>query len=110
MYSLYSLKLTAIYPAYLFIFKVKFTSVNDGHEAPRNHIVESDPKTGKTVFDWWDKPDKIDTAVIVQCFPLYSILLAVNRTRIDFLSLDIEGHELKVLQTIPWNKVDIRVI
>lgn len=45
-----------------------------------------------------------------QCFPLYSILLAVNRTRVDFFSLDIEGHELKVLQTIPWHKVDIRVL
>ena len=32
----------------------------------------------------------------VQCFPLYSILLAVGRTSIDFFSLDVEGHELKV--------------
>ena len=47
--------------------------------------------------------------VQVQCFPLYSILLAVNRTRIDFLSLDIEGSELDVLNTIPWHKVDIQV-
>ena len=31
----------------------------------------------------------------VQCFPLYSILLAVGRTSIDFFSLDVEGHELK---------------
>lgn len=51
-----------------------------------------------------------DTTTIAQCFPLYSILLAANRTRLDFLSLDIEGHELKVLQTIPWSKVDISVI
>ena len=45
----------------------------------------------------------------VQCFPLYSILLAHGRTSIDFLSLDIEGHELQVLKTIPWNKVNITV-
>ena len=32
----------------------------------------------------------------MQCFPLYSILLAVGRTSIDFFSLDVEGHELKV--------------
>ena len=31
-----------------------------------------------------------------QCFPFYSILLAVGRTSIDFLSLDVEGHELEV--------------
>jgi hypothetical protein len=42
-----------------------------------------------------------------QCFPLYSILLAVNRTAVDFLSLDVEGHELKILQTIPWHKIEL---
>ena len=47
--------------------------------------------------------------VIVQCFPLYSILLAVGRTRIDYFSLDVEGHELLVLNTIPFDKVDIKV-
>ena len=46
----------------------------------------------------------------VQCFPLYSILLAANRTTIDFFSLDVEGSELDVLKTIPWDKVDIKVI
>ena len=47
--------------------------------------------------------------VQVQCFPLYSILLAVNRTAVDFFSLDVEGSELDVLSTIPWHKVDIKV-
>ena len=47
--------------------------------------------------------------VTVQCFPFYSVLLAVGRTQIDFFSLDVEGHELKILQTIPWHKVDIKV-
>jgi hypothetical protein len=45
----------------------------------------------------------------VQCLPLYSILLALNRTTIDIFSLDIEGHELIVLKTIPFDKVDIKV-
>jgi len=51
-------------------------------------------------------PDEI---VTVQCFPLYSILLAVNQTSLDYFSLDVEGHELFVLKTIPWHKVDIKV-
>lgn len=46
---------------------------------------------------------------IVQCFPLYSILLAIGRTEIDFFSLDVEGHELKILRTIPWHKITIKV-
>lgn len=45
----------------------------------------------------------------VQCFPLYSILLAIGRTEIDYFSLDVEGSEYKILETVPWNKVDIQV-
>ncbi|KAK7070977.1 hypothetical protein SK128_026906 [Halocaridina rubra] len=46
----------------------------------------------------------------VKCFPLYSLLLALNTTSIDLLSLDVEGAELQVLKTIPWEKVIIRVV
>ncbi|KAI9561282.1 hypothetical protein GHT06_012238 [Daphnia sinensis] len=46
--------------------------------------------------------------VKVQCFPFYSVLLAVGRTDVDFFSLDVEGHELKILKTIPWHKVNIK--
>ncbi|XP_042869837.1 protein Star-like [Penaeus japonicus] len=42
--------------------------------------------------------------------PLYSILQALNTTHIDFLSLDVEGKELKVLNTIPWDKVKVRLM
>ena len=45
-----------------------------------------------------------------QCFPLYSLHLALNQTRVEFLSLDIEGDELYVLKTIPFDKVDIRMM
>lgn len=46
----------------------------------------------------------------VQCFPLYSILLALNRTTVDYFSLDVEGAELDVLKTVPFDKVNIRVL
>ncbi|XP_035714498.1 protein Star-like [Folsomia candida] len=44
-----------------------------------------------------------------QCFPIYAILSALNLTTVDYFSLDIEGAELDVLKTIPWNKVLIKV-
>ncbi|XP_045165463.2 uncharacterized protein LOC123529270 [Mercenaria mercenaria] len=47
---------------------------------------------------------------LVQCFPLYSILLALNYTTIDYLSLDVEGDERGVLETIPWDKVNIDIM
>ena len=31
-------------------------------------------------------------------------------SRVDYFSLDIEGPELEVLQTLPWDKVDITAI
>lgn len=46
----------------------------------------------------------------IQCFPLYSILLALNVTTVDFFSLDVEGSELQVLKTIPFKKLNIRMI
>ena len=43
-----------------------------------------------------------------QCFPLYSILLALGNPTVDYFSLDVEGVEAGVLNSIPWDKVDIR--
>ena len=45
----------------------------------------------------------------MSCLPLYSILMAFNNPTIDYFSLDVEGSELAILKTIPWDKVDIRV-
>ncbi|XP_035701096.1 uncharacterized protein LOC110861992 isoform X2 [Folsomia candida] len=45
-----------------------------------------------------------------QCFPLYAILSALNLTTVDYFSLDIEGAELDVLKTIPWENVLIKVL
>ncbi|XP_051163581.1 uncharacterized protein LOC127282995 isoform X2 [Leptopilina boulardi] len=46
----------------------------------------------------------------VQCFPLVTYILALNRTSIDYFSLDIEGNELQVLETIPFHLVDIKAL
>merc|ERR1712038_1127628 len=47
----------------------------------------------------------------MQCFPLYSLLLAAaGNVTVNYLSLDIEGAELLVLETLPWDKLDIEVM
>lgn len=46
----------------------------------------------------------------VQCFPFYSYLLALNIKQVDYFSLDVEGSELDVLKTIPFDKVDIKTL
>ena len=45
----------------------------------------------------------------VYCFPFYSMMLALNRTHIDYFSLDVEGRELEVLRTIPFDKLNISI-
>ncbi len=45
-----------------------------------------------------------------QCFPLYSLLLAMGNPTVNLFILDIEGSEYQVLKTIPWDKVDIEVL
>ncbi len=37
-------------------------------------------------------------------------MLAAGLTRVDFMRLDVEGFELKVLKTIPFDKIAFRVI
>lgn len=60
------------------------------------------------VSDDFEKTKSVNV-VNVQCFPFYTYLLALNITVIDYFSLDVEGSELNVLKTIPFDKIDIRV-
>ncbi|XP_069179596.1 protein Star-like [Procambarus clarkii] len=46
----------------------------------------------------------------VQCFPLYSYLLALDVTLMDFLSLDIQGNEWEVIKSLPMDKVKVRAM
>lgn len=45
----------------------------------------------------------------VICYPLYSLLAAINQTKVDYFSLDVEGFELDILKTIPFEQVEITV-
>ncbi|XP_042880873.1 uncharacterized protein LOC122258770 [Penaeus japonicus] len=60
-------------------------------------------------FDWllgsWNQ-----AYTVAQCFPLWSYLLALNVTTVDFLSLDTQGGEWDILKTIPFDKVKVRAM
>ena len=47
---------------------------------------------------------------MAQCFPLYTILLALDLPLIDLFSLDVESAEAAILRTIPFDKVKINFI
>ena len=52
---------------------------------------------------------KGDKFTNVLCFPLFGVLKAINVTKVDYFSLDVEGNEMDVLRTIPFDDVDITV-
>ncbi|CAH1773031.1 unnamed protein product, partial [Owenia fusiformis] len=45
----------------------------------------------------------------IQCFTVYTLLRAVGTKYVDYFSLDVEGAEMAVLKTIPFDKVYIKV-
>ena len=53
---------------------------------------------------------KVPKFVNVQCFPLFSIMKALGVDHINYFSLDVEGPELNILKTIPWDKLRIDVL
>ena len=54
------------------------------------------------------KVSKKRKTISVPCLPLSTLFWALNRTRIDYLSLDVEGIEYYVLEGFPFSKFDIR--
>ncbi|XP_047500828.1 uncharacterized protein LOC125046874 [Penaeus chinensis] len=45
----------------------------------------------------------------VQCLPLASLLLALNISHVQFVSLDVEGAEPAILDTFPWQDIAVDV-
>jgi len=46
--------------------------------------------------------------VYVPCFSLYTILKAIDVSDVDYFSLDVEGAEWHVIQSIPFDKINIK--
>ena len=47
--------------------------------------------------------------VVVKCYPLSSLMNTSGQTHIDYFSLDVEGVEMIILQSIDWKHLDIDV-
>ncbi|KAK3577438.1 hypothetical protein CHS0354_032287 [Potamilus streckersoni] len=79
---------------------VTFNAANE-----MGHVIQND-EDRRWVEENLNKWDLIE----VPCFPLLSILLALEQMEVDYFSLDIEGYELAVLKSIPFDKVKIRFL
>ncbi len=64
-----------------------------------------------THAQWLEQNYKGNSTIIqVPCFPLLSILLALNVTHMDYFSLDVSGAELGILDTIPFERITFDVM
>ena len=74
-------------------------------------ILEGKIKPSMLDRDIKENPLKdFEREIRVQCFPLFSVLKALDAMHIDYFSLDIEGAEFAVLKTIPWNKINVTLL
>jgi hypothetical protein len=73
-------------------------------------LVQNEPPTssGNSTGGQKSKSELI-FAGYAECFPLFSLMAALQVTTIDYLSLDIQGSELKVLRAVPFDKLTIKV-
>ena len=82
--------------------KVKFEVM----EGPAiSGILGEDGKSARMLGGGQFKDAPVRTVVDVQCLPLFTLLAAMDFPTVDFFSLDVEGAELGILQTIPWDQV-----
>ena len=58
--------------------------------------------------DKWIKGKRLKQEITVPCMTMAAILKEAGVTRIDLFSLDVEGAELSVLQTMDWS-IPVRV-
>ena len=61
-------------------------------------------------IETWYQDANLDAAVKIPCLPLSHILTKVGLKHIDFMSLDVEGAELAVLESIDFEAVRISVM
>ncbi len=56
------------------------------------------------------KNKRVTGVVQVPCFPIRSLLLSIGVSHIDYFSLDVEGPEMNILRSFPFDDVTVDVL
>ncbi len=67
--------------------------------------IMSDNHKGGRIFEYesWSKEEYLDKIIEVPCKRLDTILYDNAITTIDFLKLDVEGHEMNIMEDYTWD-------
>ena len=75
----------------------------DGKQKPSMLGVEADDPKYQRYADY-------GRTMKLQCFPLQAVLAALEFPHIDYFSLDIEGAEFVVLDSLDWSKFNMTML
>ena len=70
-------------------------------------MLDKEGKSARMLGSSKFKDAPVRTVVDVRCLPLFTLLAALHFPTVDFFSLDVEGAELGIIETIPWDQVNI---
>jgi FkbM family methyltransferase len=87
--------------------KAEFFQITDGPDMLSGLSSEFTQNAIARIHDELTNYPESFTYIEVECDTFSNI---VENTTIDFLSIDTEGNELKILQTIDFNKYDIHIL
>ena len=85
------------------------TSVELGSTAMKERIKDEMALYGKD-SRWSSKDHAAGSKITTACLSLQSAMKHINKTRIDYFSLDVEGSEVSILQSIGFGYLDIDLV
>lgn len=88
-----------------FIIGGPLTSVEDITSKRHRQRIDSKAILSATDERWGHSKEN----VVVKCYSLIALMNTLGQTKIDYFSLDVEGAEMIILQSIDWDKLDIDV-
>lgn len=96
--------------------KISFACAKDNSSGPRSEdgwrrgisSVVADNHKGERMFDLKGNQKFIDKVIDVECMTLDSLIAKYKYEHINYLKIDVEGHELNILDNYSWDiKPDI---
>ena len=92
-------------PNMTFIVGCALTSVKEMTGKKHQQRIDADAILYEKYETWRHAKEN----VVVKCYPLSSLMNTSGQTHIDYFSLDVEGVEMIILQSINWKHLDIDV-